>query len=325
MSDMSVGESIRMRRIELHMTQQDLADALGYKTRSSIAKIEKSLVNLTQDKLLSLANTLQTSVNALLNNESNDQISHRASVVTDSDYSNHEVSQTARKCIAVILAGGKTRINKYSIPFQFITVKGKPVVLYTMENFQYHPQISEIHVVCLEGWEDYLPAYAKQYGITKLKSIIPAGPTGIQSVKNAVERLAPSHSAKDILIIQEATRPFIDPETISNAISICKAHGNAVVFERMDQVTPFLLNNNDSELSYLPASRLINIQSPEVYSFGALRQAFHKAAVINHHLDETICAVFMHHMGYELKLCEGSHSNFRIVYEEDLKLLNALV
>ena len=322
---MSLGENIRRRRIQLHLSQQELADALGYKTRSSITKIEKDETALTQDKLLSLANALQTTGNHLLSGDFSGDENPRGFIIPEKEIAQSNSKPDKRKCVAVILAGGKSRVNKYSIPYQFVTVKEKPVILYTMETFQRHPLIDEIHVVCLEGWEDYLPAYAAQYGITKLKEIIPAGQTGIRSVKNAVEWLTPSHSALDLMIIQEATRPFVDPETISNAIRICKQFGSAVVFERMDRTTPFLLDENGSGITHLPASRLINVQSPEVYAFGMLRKAFHDAAAIRHPLDETICAVFLHHMGRDIKLCEGSHSNIRIVFEEDLKLMNTLV
>ena len=322
---MALGENIRKKRLQLHLSQQDLADILGYKTRSSITKIEKNETGLTQDKLMALANALHTSVNYLLTGEYSADESPRGIIIPENDISQPNALKDKRKCVAVILAGGKSRVNKYSIPYQFVTVKEKPVILYTMETFQRHPLIDEIHVVCLEGWEDYLPAYAAQYGITKLKEIIPAGQTGIQSVKNAVEWLTPSHSALDLMIIQEATRPFVDPETISNAIRICKQYGSAVVFERMDRTTPFLLDENGPGITHLPAYRLINVQSPEVYAFGTLRSAFHDAAASHHPLDETICAVFLHHMGRDLKLCEGSHSNFRIVYEEDLKLMNSLI
>ena len=66
---MTTGEIIRKRRIELKMSQQDLADALGLKTRSSISKIEKNNGRLSQQQLETLANTLKTSVNFLLTGE----------------------------------------------------------------------------------------------------------------------------------------------------------------------------------------------------------------------------------------------------------------
>lgn len=323
---MSIGENIRKRRLALNLSQQELADALGYKTRSSIAKIEKNSSALTPDKLQTLANTLRTSVNFLISGDFDNVEKLRGTVMSGIQLEDdRKTLKNKQKCSAVILAGGKNRVNKYNIPYQFVTVKNKPILFYTMEAFQHHPQVDEIHVVCLEGWEDSLPAYAEEFKITKLKEIIPAGNTGIESVKNAVEWLAPSHAAMDLCLICEATRPLVTPETITNAIRCCKQFGSAVTFERMDKMTPFLLNENKQGLTHLPANRVINVQSPEVYTFGALRQAFYDAARIRQPLEETICAVFLHNLGRELKFCEGSHSNRRIIYEEDLKLLEISV
>ena len=323
---MSLGNNIRRRRSALNLSQQDIADALGYKTRSSIAKLEKDSASLSPDRLLALANALRTTVDYLVTGVEPEGGAQRGTVISDSSLDKLPGTQKdKRKCVAVILAGGCNRVNQHSIPLQFVSVKGKPVILYTMEAFQRHPLVDEIHVVCLEGWEDFLPAYAAQYGITKLRDIIPAGDTGIKSVKNAVEWLSPKLGVYDILIIHEATGPFVDPETISNAIRCCKQYGSAVTFERMDRLTPFMLSESGDGLTHLPSYRLINVQSPELYSVGALRSAFSDAAVARHPLDETNCSVFLHHMGRELKFCEGSHNNLRIVNEDDLKLMEALV
>jgi len=323
---MSLGENIRRRRLELKLSQQDLADALGYKTRSSIAKLEKNESKLTHEKIVMLARTLQTTVNYLVGDADSAPEELHGTLVSFDDLQNTDSSPVSRqKHIAVILAGGKNRVNESNIPYQFVTVKDKPIVVYTLEAMQHHPQIDEIHVVCLKGWEDFLPAYAKRYNITKLKSIIPAGDSGIESVKHAVDHLLPTHKATDLIIIQEATRPFVAPEIVSNAIRCCKQYGTAVTYEQMDSLTPFLVNENPQGLMHIPARKVLNIQSPEVYTLGALRLAFFEAAKIHHPLDETFCAVFLHHLGKDLKFCKGSRRNIRIVYEEDLKLMEALL
>lgn len=320
---MTIGENIRKRRIELNISQQQLADALGLKTRSSIAKIEKNNGRLSQLQLETLANTLRTTVNYLLTGEKEAEVHHGQILAYDDIPVIMDSSK--KKITAVILAGGKYRVNKHHIPYQFVTVKNKPIIIYTMEAYQRHPLVDDIYVVCLSGWEDFLPAYAEQYGITKFKGIIPAGDRGIQSVKNAVEWLSTSYKVGDILILQESTRPFIDSETISNAIRCCKQFGSAVTFTRLEDTTPFLLGKDGKSVTPVDAYSLITIQSPEVYTVGALRFAFQEAAKIGHELSETICSVFMHNLGRELFFCEGNHNNMRIVYEEDLKLFETLL
>lgn len=67
--------------------------------------------------------------------------------------------------IALVIAGGSGKRMNNEIPKQFINIDDKPIIIYTLEAFQNHPEIDEIGVVCIEGWQDILKAYAKQYNI----------------------------------------------------------------------------------------------------------------------------------------------------------------
>ena len=84
-----------------------------------------------------------------------------------------ELSKEMRKevvaNIALLIAGGSGARMHQNIPKQFLTVNERPVIVYTLEAFQNHPEINAIAVVCIEGWESVLWAYAKQFNITKLK------------------------------------------------------------------------------------------------------------------------------------------------------------
>ena len=86
--------------------------------------------------------------------------------------------------VAIIIAGGVGSRTKQQVPKQFINVYDKPIIIYTLEQFQKHSEINKIVVVCLEGWHDVLNAYAKQYGISKLFKIVLGGNSGQESIKN---------------------------------------------------------------------------------------------------------------------------------------------
>ena len=69
--------------------------------------------------------------------------------------------------IALLIAGGSGARMHQNIPKQFLTVNEKPVIVYTLEAFQTHVEIDAIAVVCIEGWEQVLWAYANQFNISK--------------------------------------------------------------------------------------------------------------------------------------------------------------
>ena len=74
--------------------------------------------------------------------------------------------------IAMVIAGGSGNRMHQDIPKQFLTVNEKPVIIYTLEVFQRHPAIDEVVVVCIEGWEQVLWAYVKQFNLTDRKSVV---------------------------------------------------------------------------------------------------------------------------------------------------------
>ena len=127
--------------------------------------------------------------------------------------------------IALIIAGGSGQRMGQDIPKQFINVFDKPVLIYTLEGFQKHPQIDAIEVVCIDGWHDILWAYAKQFNITKLKWVISGGNSGQESIRNGVYNLEDKCSSEDTIIIHDGIRPLVEPSVLSDVISKCKLYG----------------------------------------------------------------------------------------------------
>ena len=128
---MSVGANIKKRRFELKMSQQELADALGYKTRSTIAKIESGENDVSQKKLQRIAAVLDTTPEALISGYSASW--EEPVAITQADAPNRN------RNAVIILAGGKSGRNKQNIPSQFINIHDKPMLVYCMEVYQAHP------------------------------------------------------------------------------------------------------------------------------------------------------------------------------------------
>ena len=113
--------------------------------------------------------------------------------------------------VAVIIAGGSGSRMRQDIPKQFINVYDKPVIIYTLESFQKHPEIDAIEVVCIDGWHDVLRAYAKQFGIDKLRWVVSNGDTAQESIRNgAFWGWRAIAKGEDIVIIHDGIRPMVD-------------------------------------------------------------------------------------------------------------------
>jgi len=311
----SVGTNIKKRRFELRMSQQELAAAMGYKTRSTIAKIESGENDVSQKKLQKFAAVLDTTVEEL--------ISGYAPVLPQTRPAAENEPQRTVRHIAVILAGGKSGRNRQNIPSQFINVKGKPILVYCMEAYQAHPAIDDVYVVCLRGWENIVKAYAAQYGISKLRGIIPGGSSGILSLKNALDEVSGRYDPRDLVIIQESTRPMISVETISRLLLACEEKDSATICHSMDEYVQFSLTGTQAK--YIDRSTTIALQSPEAHRLSLMNEVFARAAQQNHPLTETCCTMLLYNLGYRINFIESSINNIKIVREEDIAAFSAMI
>ncbi len=317
---MSVGTNIKKRRFELRMSQQDLADALGYKTRSTIAKIESGENDITQKKLQRFAEVLDTTVEALVSGATTltptPVLSVSASAVQTSD-------KDRSKTVAIILAGGKSSRNQQNIPNQFINILGKPVIVYCLEAYQAHAAIDDIYIVCLKGWEQIITAYADQYGITKLRGLIPAATSGILSVKNGLETVKNKYKEDDVVIFQEATRPMVSVDMISKLLQACYENGSANICQSMKDYVQFTIVNGKAQ--YVDRNSVVNLESPEAYRIGIISKIFENADNNQHQLNESCCAMLLFRLGYDINFIEGSINNIKIIRQEDIALVTTLL
>lgn len=89
--------------------------------------------------------------------------------------------------IPVIFAGGSgKRMNTKSKPKQFLDLNGKPIIIYTIELFDNHPNIDGIIIVCIEDWIPYLKKMLNKFEINKVIAIVPGGKTGQESIYNGL-------------------------------------------------------------------------------------------------------------------------------------------
>ena len=313
---MSVGANIKKRRFELRMSQQELADAMGYKTRSTIAKIESGENDVSQKKLQRFAAVLDTTVEAL--------ISGYATKPVNAPSEPQPFPGTNRnRNVVIILAGGKSIRNQQNIPNQFINIHGKPVIVDVLEAYQAHPAIDDIYIVCLKGWEDIVSAYTDQYGITKLRGLIPAGCNGITSVQNGLEFIKGQYSPEDTIIIQESTRPMVSVDMISKLLQACSEKGSATICQSMKDYVQFSIT--DDAANYIDRNTVVDLQSPEAHRLSLMESVFSQAKKQQHALTESCCTMLMYNLGYEINFIEGSVNNIKIVRQEDIAVFSALL
>lgn len=226
---------------------------------------------------------------------------------------------------AVIIAGGSGHRMGQDIPKQFINVYDKPVLIYTLEGFQNHPQIDAIEVVCIDGWHDVLRAYAKQFNITKLRWIVSGGETGQESIRNGVYNLEGKVSDDDIVIIHDGIRPLVDDSVLTDVLVKAEKFGNAVTsMPYNEQIFVISKEDETTTTQYIPRETLRRVSTPQAYRFDILDQKYHEAfekkiGILGSSYTNTM----MVELGETLHFAAGSDKNIKLTTKDDLELFKA--
>lgn len=225
--------------------------------------------------------------------------------------------------IALIIAGGKGLRMQQEIPKQFITVNEKPVIVYTMEAFQRHADIDAIAVVCIEGWENILSAYAKQYHITKLRHIIPGGENGQGSIRNGVFELEKHYGRDDLVLVHDAIRPMLSTDIISSCIATATQYGSAIAVVPCQEAMLETQDQVSTNSSY-PRANLKRTQTPQGFPIGVLADA-HREALERGITNSIASCTLMVELGKTIYFSAGSEKNIKLTTPEDIDIFRALL
>lgn len=226
--------------------------------------------------------------------------------------------------VALIIAGGTGSRMGQEIPKQFLNVYDKPVLIYTLETFQSCPDIDEIFVVCLEGWEEMLKAYCRQFGIAKLAGIVRGGKSGQESIRNGIDGIAESHAGGDIVVIHDGVRPLVERSVLSDVIATAVKFGNGV--SSLPYNEQMFVRGEDGATSgeYIPREKLQRVVTPQAYKLGDLVRCYERAFRERIGIGpSSYTNTMMADLGETLHFAAGSEKNIKLTTRENLEIFKA--
>ena len=220
----------------------------------------------------------------------------------------------------IMIAGGVGSRLGAPVPKQFVEVLGKPVIAYTMEHFQSHPEIDAIELVCVDGYQDHLKEIAEKYGITKVMKIVKGGSEYERSIMNGVAGLEGIAKPDDLVIIHWSASPFLSEEIITDNIRVCKERGNAITAS----YSYLLYGSNDGDCSKKAINResFMTLAAPQSFRYEVIKDIYKQVEEKNlfEKVKERHTNVFMEALGIPLYFSKGSHTNIKITTKEDIDL-----
>jgi len=230
--------------------------------------------------------------------------------------------------IAVIFAGGSgIRMNAGTLPKQFLDYNGKPILIYTLELFDKHPDVGGIVVACLKDWIPFLEEKVLQFGIRKVMGIVPGGKTGQESIYFALEeadRLRQNAIDKDddIVLIHDGVRPLIREKTIADNLEYVRSKGNCITC--VPATESAIIYAKDGTIDMPSRPDMLMVRAPQSFYLKDILSA-HRRAVSEGRNDFIDCCTMMHHYRWNVNPYIGPAENIKITTPSDYYVFKAFV
>lgn len=226
--------------------------------------------------------------------------------------------------IAVIFAGGSgLRMHTKSRPKQFLELNGKPIIIYTLELFDNHPQVDAIVVACIETWIPFLEKMLRKFEIQKVRKIVPGGTTGQDSIYRglcAAEEIADGQEAN--VLIHDGVRPLITEQTITDNIKTVEQEGSCITC--VPATETFVVAQKDGGMEIPSRKDSLIARAPQSFRLKDILTA-HRQAISEEKHDFIDSCTMMSHYGHHLSTIIGPMENIKITTPTDFFVFRAMV
>lgn len=227
-----------------------------------------------------------------------------------------------KKNVLIFAGGSGKRMGKTSIPKQFITIRGKPVIVHTLLRFSKHKDINGIVVACRRENISELEALIDEWRIEKIDAIVPGGNCGQLSIYNGLKKCAELYDPEDLILIHDGVRPFISEDLISKNILCATEYGSAVTVAPCIE-TIVTLDKQEKLSKVIPRSACWTAKAPQTFILKNILFA-HEQALSAGLVDFIDSASLMRYFGHKLSVVFGNRRNIKITTPEDFYFSRAL-
>ena len=227
------------------------------------------------------------------------------------------------KNIAIIFAGGSgSRMKTVYKPKQLLEINGKPVIIYTLELFDNHPEIDGIVVVCIEPWISFLMKQLKKFEISNVGAVVPGVKTGQDSIYNGLIITKNTYGENCNVLIHDGVRPLIKEQTISECIITTIEKGNCITC--IPATETFVIKQDDDSLEIPTRANSLIARAPQCFRLKDILDAHQKAQNAGCHDYVDSCSL-MSHYGHKMNTIIGPMENIKITTPTDFFIFRAMV
>ena len=220
---------------------------------------------------------------------------------------------------AIIPAAGLGTRMGADLPKQFLELDGVPLVVFTLRRLSACPEIGEFYIAT-RGDIAAMEQRISKAGLRQPVHVVQGGDTRQQSVANALAQVGAN---ADIVVVHDAVRPFVTPAQVSRVIAEARARGAAILgipaIDTVKEVKRASLPEDVALISAtIPRERIVLAQTPQVFSYTLLRDAFRKAQEDDFTGSDE--AAIVERLGHDVFVVLGSERNLKITRPADMEL-----
>ena len=223
--------------------------------------------------------------------------------------------------VAIVLAGGTGSRMGRDIPKQYIKIKDREILFYSLETFSKHEEISDIILVTRqEDIEFCHKEIVSKYNIQKVKCIVAGGTERYDSVYQGL--IAVCSLSPEIVMIHDGARPFVTAEMISESIKTAKEHSACTVGMPVKDTIKIVSTDNEKIVGEETPDRkkLYQIQTPQTFNYTVLKAAYDEMRKDQNHKITDDTMLVEQYKGIKSVIINGSYKNIKITTEEDLEI-----
>jgi 2-C-methyl-D-erythritol 4-phosphate cytidylyltransferase len=223
------------------------------------------------------------------------------------------VRESSDKVTAVVPAAGLGRRFGDGANKQFLMLRGKPLLIWTLEALEALPEIYEIIPVLKDEDMESGIGMIEEYGISKVRRIAPGGKERQDSVFHGLKIV---DDKKGVVLVHDAARPLIEPSIVATAIAHLKDCEGVVVGVPVKDTIKEIEDGQVKQT--LRRDRLWSVQTPQVFRYETIYKAYERAA--KESFSATDDSALVEKYGGRIRMVLGSYKNIKITTPEDFKM-----
>ena len=227
----------------------------------------------------------------------------------------------------LILAGGVgQRMRSSGMPKQFLSVFGKPIIIYTLEKFERCEDIDKVVIACNAAWIDYLSDLVRHHNMRKVQSIIAGGRDRQESVLNGVRYLQGQEAAEDdIVVIHDGVRPLVQESIISENIRVAARYGSAMTVHPV--IESIVITDRDEACfdDFKKRDDTYSLTAPQSFKLKTLIDMYEEIKGQETPIPLLDSALVFAYLGNDVHIIKENNQNIKITTPEDYYILKAML